>query len=300
MNPTTILLPLDLSDLSLEAIPEAIELAGRFDAVLELLHVVEEDPLLQAYGPVEGFTTDFEGQFEKANRFATTKLTELAESIEADHGLSTRVIVVRGRATSEIVRVAGIAGDKLIVLNTHGRSGFETALIGSVTERIVRFSPCPVWVSRGTALEGVRTVLCAVDFAETSLEIISQALAVAETWGASIRFVYVFEDSWVSSVARTVLFPLKNPDHIDGHSMDEVRALLEAEVAKRVPSLTKDQILIRQGHTVKTICEMSEHEDLVVLGTHRRVGLDRVIHGSVAERVIRAAKCSALIVGRPA
>ncbi|MHC4936283.1 MAG: universal stress protein [Planctomycetota bacterium] len=143
-----ILLPTDFSEFSLAACPPAIELARAFDGRIDLLFVLEDLPPVPIatfehlpFGTTERFYEESRGRAAE-----TMEETVLARIPEAVRGESH---ILRGPAAHTIVQAARDFGTDLIVVSTHGRSGLKNALLGSVTERIVRTAPCPVLTVRG-------------------------------------------------------------------------------------------------------------------------------------------------------
>ncbi len=135
----------DFSPCSHEALEYAGELAGRFSAELHLVHVAE-DP--HALLPHSGATIPVEA-LAKAKEQTDEALTRAAELLE-QAGRHVERSVVRGNPFLEIIRYAREHDIDLIVIGTHGRTGLQQALMGSVAERVVRKAPCPVLVVRAS------------------------------------------------------------------------------------------------------------------------------------------------------
>jgi nucleotide-binding universal stress UspA family protein len=137
---------IDLSEASRAAMREAMEIARRFDAELELLHV-HLDPAMVAPGP------DMSVPPPTFLEVATTELRSTVagwqEEAERALGRAVHATVLPGSAPDEIVRLAREHGSDLLVLGSHGRRGVERFLLGSVAERVVREAPCSVLVVRG-------------------------------------------------------------------------------------------------------------------------------------------------------
>jgi nucleotide-binding universal stress UspA family protein len=135
-----ILVPTDGSDGALAALDEAIDLASAFDATIHSVYVVNAS--VQPAGVVDG--VDVLATLEQAGERATA---EVAERVEAA-GLDVETAVVRG-AVHDCVRTYAIDHDvDLLVMGTHGRTGMERALLGSVTEKVVRTAEQPVLTVR--------------------------------------------------------------------------------------------------------------------------------------------------------
>ena len=147
-----LLIPIDFSEDSAEALRQACDLARRFDSELHLLHV------LDSIAPVPRTTTEFQ-HIHRA--FLASRKAEAEQSLRtlppAEQGPKpvVRQIAI-GNPAVEIVKYADAQAIDLIVMGTHGRTGFKAWMAGSVAERVVRCAHCPVLVVRRVpAHEGV-------------------------------------------------------------------------------------------------------------------------------------------------
>jgi len=131
-----ILTPVDFSAASLGALAHAEELAHRTGAELTLLYVIE--PIV---APME-FNTAMIIEANQQERI-NVKLVELRDT-EVRHGVKTVTLVDEGEAATAIIRVVAEQDFDLVVMGTHGHSGFRHLLLGSKAERVVRGAACPV------------------------------------------------------------------------------------------------------------------------------------------------------------
>jgi nucleotide-binding universal stress UspA family protein len=138
-----ILVPIDFSERSEQALWFAADLARSYRAELALLHVVEEVALPGVYGldPVPVHTPDV---IERAQSSLDALIQQLPEAVPATAN------VLPGHAARDILDYAGRKDVDLIVIATHGRTGIEHLLLGSVAEKVVRLAPCPVCTMRST------------------------------------------------------------------------------------------------------------------------------------------------------
>lgn len=141
--PKKILVPVDFSDRSNEALEYALDLAKVLGAEIVLLHVYEV--------PVVGFpdggmlvTAEIAARIMTA---ATDALASLVES-KAKTGVPITSKLEQGDAWRQIIESIGTTGATLVVMATSGRRGLPRALLGSVAEKVVRTSPCPVLTLR--------------------------------------------------------------------------------------------------------------------------------------------------------
>lgn len=134
-----ILCPVDFSKGSEHAVRKAAELAKTLQAELELFHAYQLPVLALPDAPVTvspGFVADLTDRAQRA-------LDDLRSDLVAE-GLNVTTKLVQGNPAEEIVRHAKDTGAELIVLGTHGHSGFRRFLLGSTTERVVRTATVPV------------------------------------------------------------------------------------------------------------------------------------------------------------
>jgi universal stress protein A len=142
-----ILIPIDFSEVSLQALDYAVELGNPFGAELVAVHVVE--PIYYAtpadvYGP----SANLGMLLEEQQRVAGEQLAELEEKL-VKRGATIETVMESGVPYQKIVELAEARKVDLIVMATHGRSGLSHLLLGSVAERVVRSAACPVLTVRG-------------------------------------------------------------------------------------------------------------------------------------------------------
>jgi nucleotide-binding universal stress UspA family protein len=131
----------DFSDPSYEGLKAAVEIADHFTAELILFHAVSPMPVMAGAGSPTGFhiPSVLEEMEENAG-----KMLEGIKSGNIEKSINTRTIVVHGRPADEIVRLAEEEKADMIVMATHGQSGWRRLISGSVTERVFRMASCPV------------------------------------------------------------------------------------------------------------------------------------------------------------
>jgi nucleotide-binding universal stress UspA family protein len=146
-----ILAPTDFSEYSDHALRFAAEMAGQFGAKLFLLHVVSNEALesiAKAHVPPYPVDRVYEDLTQEIHeQYVKHVPSELRRNLE------TEFLVLPGVPFLEIIRVARMKGVELIVMATHGRTGLSHALMGSVTEKVVRKAPCPVLSIRPVGVE---------------------------------------------------------------------------------------------------------------------------------------------------
>ena len=148
----SILAPIDFSDASVKALTYATSLAVQYGAKVTLLYVIE--PL-----GVPDFVRAFPLMMENDEIVATCKgkLLKLARKSGVPAKMIAGVVIRQGRPYREITEAARTLKVDVVVISTHGYSGVAHALLGSVTERVIREAPCPVLVVREEEHEFVET-----------------------------------------------------------------------------------------------------------------------------------------------
>lgn len=138
---TKILWPTDFSDASYEALRTADELALHFSAELILVHAIPPVPLIPSYDAPAGVVGI--SYLKEIEATAIESLDKVAlERISAE--ITSRKLVVLGNPADEIVTTAHKVNADLIVIATHGLTGWRRFLFGSVAEKVIRMAPCPV------------------------------------------------------------------------------------------------------------------------------------------------------------
>jgi nucleotide-binding universal stress UspA family protein len=138
-----ILVPSDFSECSDQALRYGLELARKFDATLHLVHVVQ-DPATQSWA-VDGFALPL---LEATDQWLKDAEARLARSVPEPDRPRVKVASLLGAVYPEVLRYAQTNGIDLIVMGTHGRGGVSHLLLGSIAEKMVRRSPCPVLTVR--------------------------------------------------------------------------------------------------------------------------------------------------------
>ncbi|SEP30766.1 Nucleotide-binding universal stress protein, UspA family [Halogranum amylolyticum] len=135
-----ILVPTDGSETATRAVDHAVDLAATYGATLHVLSVV--DPT--RFSTVDVDPSSVLEAVEKSSRDAV----EAVETTAADAGVAVETTVVRGAPARTITEYATDNDIDLVVMGTHGRTGLDRYLLGSVTERVVRTAPVPVLTVR--------------------------------------------------------------------------------------------------------------------------------------------------------
>lgn len=292
-----ILVSTDFSVESLAGVRCAVALAGQFGGAASVVHIVEPPSRLAGMEAVALARTD-----EEVAALAMAELVALAKH-ESVKGVQATACVRVGTPFHEITTAAREAGVDLIVIATHGRGGWQHALMGSTAERVVRHAACPVLTvparetppqAGSAAAFRPRKILVPLDFSTVSEAALPWAVFLAEHYRAELLLIHVTEK-----------FPL---DYLLGRELTDstVKLLMtqaEAGLQRMAVRLGKSNgwnpcAVVRTGSPPEEICLAAKAlgVDLIVLTTHGYTGLKHVWLGSTAERVVRHACCPVLTV----
>ena len=299
MNLTRILCPVDFSEASRHAIEQAVVVAGYYKSRITALHVLT--PLTLAV-PGMASSSDEVSELDRLRRLTTAEF-----AAPAAKGIGLDVLIDVGQPAGLILERATSLPADLVVMGTHGTSGFQHFLLGSITEKVLRKASCPVLTVpphvHATSQLPFKRLLCAVDFADPSLDAVRWALSLAGESGARLTLVHVLEWPW-NEPPPPILEELPAEQ---GVALAEFRRYSEESAKKRLESLIPDSVsasqvatTLRNGKPHVQILQVAAEEqtDLIVIGVYGRNPVDVALFGSTTNQVVRRATCPVLTLRR--
>jgi nucleotide-binding universal stress UspA family protein len=288
----TILFAADFSENSHEAFRVACSLAVDNKTRLTVLHVLEPNWVPQEpvyYGQA---TVQFQDVGRDESYHESIK-RELCEAYAPNHAIDIVYQTKEGNASAEIVRTAKEIGSDLIVMGTHGRTGIRWLLAGSVAIAVMRKARCPVLALRSLHVprraEDIGVILHPTDFSESSLGATRVARSLARDLGARLVILHV--------APLEILIdgtPAAETDSRFFHDeLESMRKRLDGDDLKYPVEMRLSRSFPAEG-ILQTADEIGA--DLIVMGTHGRTGISRVLTGSVAESVLPKADCPVMVV----
>jgi nucleotide-binding universal stress UspA family protein len=301
-----ILCPIDFSDFSRRALDHAVAIARWYGSAITLLHVGAATPAA-AYAAATGalpptaLLSDESGALLAGlKRFAET---------EVGPGVAVECEVVQDSIPGGILTKAAEMPADLLVLGTHGRSGFERLVLGSVTERVLRKAGCPVLTVPRSAPDAVpyppvlfKRIVCAIDFSDCSMSALNYASSLAQAADAHLTVVHVVE-------LPNALRDAQDDELAHPRVLQDYIALAEEERTVRLQAAIPDGV--REYCTVDTVLATGKpyreilriagdaNADLLVIGVHGHGAIDRLLFGSTTQHLVRQASCPVLTLRTP-
>lgn len=275
------LVAIDGSESSMHALKESFKLARNEKSWITVVSVVPEykgDLDLVALGNVMA-------SMRKPCEDALHKAEELAKA----EGALIKTVCEEGEAYERIIDLAEADNCELIVMGRRGMSRLERVLVGSVTARVIGHSPIDVLVVPLTAEIGWKKILLATDGSRYSKAAAERAIDFAGEYGGELRVVSVID--------VPAEFYGEAPDAVED-LVAKAKAYVEDVKKQAEASGVKAETLVREGETYRMILDVAEDlgVNAIVLGSHGRTGLKRLLMGSVTEKVIGYASSPVLVV----
>lgn len=289
-----ILCPVDFSQCSRRALDYAAAVASWYEAQITVLYVFRNMPVMDI--PPEVLEAkDRERLLADLRRFTA----HLPPGVVRAH-----MIQEAPEITEEILAQASAGHADLIVMGSHGRSGFNRLVLGSVAERVIRRSACPTMIVPPGAPDAVAgapvqfsRILCPVDFSEGAIRALEYAMTLAEESDAQLTLLHV-----VQIPPELSDFPLSASVDLEG-----LRKAAKADALRRLHTLIPEEARtyctveteLREGAPYREIlaCAAAREAGLIVMGVQGRGAIDLMVFGSNTARVTRHATCPVLVVG---
>jgi nucleotide-binding universal stress UspA family protein len=218
--------------------------------------------------------------------------------IAQEEGLSVKHELIVGIPEDSILKAVGKTGAALLVMGTHGRTGWDRLQLGSSAEAMIRKAPCPVLTVHGATVADLplnahrltfKRLLVATDFSSSSEGALRCAAALARRFNADVVLVHAIDQT-------------KSSRRGGNHGGGSARLTADRRLQEVVEAAQAEQYVVERtaasGNPVDVILAEAKRAtaDFIVMGTKGRRGLPRLALGSVAESVVRRAGCPVLVV----
>jgi nucleotide-binding universal stress UspA family protein len=294
-----ILCPVDFSEHSHHALEYAVAMADYYDAQVTALHVYADLPIATT-APSLGIEGLQPVSLAQVDRAAVVAAAERFVARVPGHG---RVSVIVHEAPSAAADILG-AGDELdaslVVIGSHGRSGFQRLFLGSVAGKVLRQSRRPVLVVppriAGTPSMPFRRVLCAMDFSDSSLRALESALLLAQEADARLILLHAIE--LPQELREAPLALDDNVARVRALAADDLLARLHTLVPEAARTYCTIETRVVEGTAHRVILDTAGDEgaDLIVMGVQGRGAVDVTLFGSNTLAVVHGAACPVLTI----
>lgn len=289
-----VLVATDLSESADEPIRQAHEWARAAGGRLIACHIVPE--IVRSHPLFPQVSLEDTNQVLERERLAADAVSERVTRVTGRKREDLQVIVGSGAPAAGILTRAEEAGADLVVVGSHSATRLERFLLGSVAERVVRYAHCPVLVARPQVPVGA--ILVATDFSEPALQSVMVAAQAARWFGGPLKILHSIDVLIHPVIGWGVPVAASWAPVSDG-AVQQMRAAVATtlEETLRRLKIEGDGIVV-EGRADAAIIRAAEElpAKLVVVGTRGRTGLSRIVLGSVAEAVVRAAPSPVLVV----
>jgi universal stress protein A len=284
-----ILAAMDIDKGSEELLRQADALARSYKVKLSVCHVLPEIFAVQPLFPQ--LHLDDALKLYDLEAAARDDLLKRIRTVTAREPPQIEIEIEQGTVHAGILRAAeNIGAGAVVVGGKVDHTGLH--ILGSSAEHVVRYANCPVLVARPSP---AGKILAATDFSDPALPAVEAGAAEARRRKADLAIIHAID-----------LLPAISPFYADFYSMppmdlsDQMRKIWQQRLDECVHHFkAKGGGLLREGPAAPAILNAAAElpAQLLVMGTHGRTGLSRLIAlGSVAEAVVRAAPCSVLVV----
>ncbi len=295
---TKLLIPLDGSGTAEKVLPFAHLLADKLKIPVELLGII--DIAEMATHLAAGKAQYLEGFMVEAERSSEAYLSGIAKKFS---GPDVKSSVARGNPEDVIIEKAAVDNRILITMATHGRSGINRWLLGSVAEKVLRGTSNPLFLvradekSKSKEVAVMNSVIVPLDGSELAETVLPTVVKLAKMLHLEVMLLRAYELPAEAYYGSEDFLP--NYDELKDRVKAEARSYLDkkAEVLK-TEGVEKVSAILTEGPGANEIIRYANMnpDTLVAMCTHGRSGVKRWVLGSVTEKVVRHSLDPVLVV----
>lgn len=285
-----ILVPTDFSDLSMIALNAANSYANVFGGKISLFH--SHIPITELDEPYAlGMSNQIYQDYESIENSIRERLGQLASNKIKKDKLGELIVHI-GNPAQSIVDES--KNHDLIIMSTHGRTGFSRFLLGSVSEKVLRLSKVPVMVvEEQSDVDAFKNILVTTDFSDNAEAAYSHALKIAQKTGGNVDILHIL------SLDQ---FDKKEADPSIKEIRQQRMKLIEKEHFHELGDRVKSYTIVSEDSAHEAIIKFvrGASYNLVVMATLGKTGIKYMMLGSTTANVVRHVKAAVLSVKPPA
>lgn len=269
-----ITVPTDFSEMAYVAVDHAADIAKRFGAEIMLIHVLETGAYQGIFSPSK--KTEYH-ELEHAQE----KLQEDAHKLERETGINVSQEVVSGRIYEEIVRISNEQEADLVVMGTHGVSGWAEFFVGSNAFKVVTQSPCPVLSIQGNASgKECNNIILPIDQTPETRQKVRYAAALAKNFGSTIHIASLISDDEPNIRYKFEKMVEQITEYLDREEIAHTESVL---VGSNLAQMTMNFAESKNGN-------------LIVMMTEQESNLTGFLMGPFAQQVVNHSKIPVLSI----
>lgn len=278
-----ILVAIDGSECSLHALRESLKLAQEAQSWVTVVSIVPRYD-----GDLGSMWVD---DIKDSMKIPCERALSEAKEIAKEEKILVKTFCEEGEIYERIVDLADAENCNLIIMGRKGMGRLERALVGNITARVIGHSLRDVLVVPEESPIGWKNILFATDGSKYSEVAMDRAVDLAKSYGGKLKTVSVVD---ILPEFYSHIKALEAADNL----IKNAKGFTDT-VKKKAEALgVKTETFVREGEASKVITDLSneQHSNVIVIGSHGRTGLRRLLMGSIAEKVIGHALCPVLVV----
>jgi nucleotide-binding universal stress UspA family protein len=296
---TKMLIPLDGSRAAEKVLPYARALGGVLKVPVELLAVVDIGEMAKHMTAAK--TRFLDTMVEEAERTSRDYLQTISAKVT---GVSIKWTITKGRAEDVIIEQAAADKNSLIAMATHGRSGLDRWMLGSVTEKVLRGCENPLLLVRASeAIDeaenvALKTVIVPLDGSELAESVFPTVIALAKTMDLEVVLFRAYHIPYNAYAGEDVYSAINYEELIASVKDDATEYLKNKTAQLNGQGLAKVSYVAKEGLSADEIIAIGRAtpENLIAMCSHGRSGVKRWVLGSVTETVVRHSGDPVLVV----
>jgi len=276
-----ILVAIDFSTFAKAALRQAVWFASNSGAKLTLIYAA---PDFKRFSQIAS----------EIRQESELKMRELLMDLNAGD-LEVNLITKIGEPFVEIIHAVQGQGYDLVLAGTRGLANWEQFLVGGTAKRLIRKCPASVWIVKAEHDGPPKVVLAATDFSEVSRKAVLEGIYVAERTGAEFNLLHVIDSG---DVPPDVISRIPHGSSLEQEIQEEAQRRLDEFVKSLETTRIRVQPHLILGTPWKEIQRLVQQlsVDLIVLGTVGRTGIEGLLLGNTADKVLDHCDCSVLAV----
>ncbi len=293
-----ILVATDFSEDSASALRQAVWVARQSSAEITLAHTLPDLRSVVHSASTKAKLDLLQGEGETFEREVRRKSDATMQQMIADldaHDLKIKCETLLGEPFVEITHAVQSEGYDLVLAGTRGKGAWEEFFVGSTAKRLIRKCPSSVWIVKAEHAGPPKSVLAATDFSDVSLKGVRQALWVAQQAQAQFHLLHVVDSK---DVPDDLISHLPQGSSLRQEINAEAQANLHEFLALLPTDPAQVQVHLSWGTPWKELKRLADHvaADLIAIGTVGRSGIQGMLLGNTAEKILGACHCSILAV----